>query len=511
MSEQIIASGMTADQLVELLKNTKAKNAHKALSYFDGEQECQMEHLLSDPQKGRLKWREKGLIPRYRNITKAVVEKSGMLFNNTAPDLQVESNETVNEQATERLYHELDKIEWIEFFNNFDQLVRLLKTGVLLVQYNSEAKKLVLDILHRGNSEVILNPSTREVETLIYRTWQNEGVAGYRVVDSTQYVDLLEQKDGKIVITNQEPNPYGMVPVVPFYDTTTPRTGFWVEPAMDLISMNEMYNLHLTDSEYAISWAKIPTLFTNCKVQQDSLETFEVAQVGTSILPRQIPSTGQMMGGPGRIVQLDDNNTTSPFADYKSPSIDITPLDSVVEGWVRAFASDWSVRINAGGTGGATSGFQLVVEELPNLELRKQRQRMFENGFRRFYRVLANVINLSEPNTFQEDAEVCVEFTDPQLPIESKDQEEIWALRIAEGRATEIDYFIDVLGLNAQEAKDKYREVVEFNLSKPLIESELQQELGIINNPIVEEIVVPNPVPNSEEVAPVITSTTMQE
>jgi hypothetical protein len=97
------------------------------------------------------------------------------------------------------------------------------------------------------------------------------------------------------------------------------------------------------------------------------------------------------MAGPGSAVVLDSMGVDSPFVRYENPDIDIKPLNEVVDSWIKSFAGDWSVRIEVAGQGRAQSGFQLIVEESDNLDLRKQRQRMFESGFKRLYRVLAAV------------------------------------------------------------------------------------------------------------------------
>lgn len=461
-NESVLTGGLTASQWVELLNGDEAKQAHKALCYFDGEQEELMVKLLSDPNRGRRKWQERGIIPRYRNLTKMIVEKSGMLFKDKPPEFEiyVGNSDVEDEAQTKKLADELYKTEWVETFTNLDQVVRLLKTGLVLVQYNKDEGQLVFDILTRANAQVLINPSTRAVESLIYRTSDCGDTETFRIITPLLVIDLLKVKE-KVTVVNSEPNPHGIVPVATFYDTNVPRNGFWAPASYDIVSMNEMVNLHLTDSEYAISWAKLPTLFTNMKFQNDEVETYSIEQIGTNALPRMVPSQESLLGGPSRAIMMDSAGVDSPFIKYESPKVDIAPLDEVVDGWIKAFAEDWSVKISGKDNSRATSGFQLLVEEIDNLDLRKRRQRMFEAGFKRFFKVLTAVMNTIKPGYFNDNAELFVDFPDPFLPVDTKEQEEVWTARIAEGRASDVDYFVEVHGLSRTEAEEKVREVIE--------------------------------------------------
>ena len=466
---QVIAMGLTARQWVEMLNSDKAKKARKALNYLDGQQETEMELLLSDPNKGRKQWRERGFIARYRGLTKMVVEKSGQLFKDKAPAFEIfqEGSVVVDDNETKLFMDEMYKTEWQEFFINVDQVVRLLKTAIVLIQYDNDERKMVLDVLHRGNCQVVINPATRGIDALIYRTSEDGGSATYRIITKEQFIDLAEEKDGpnsKIVVTAVNDNPFLTVPAVQFYDTTVPRSGFWNEASHELIGLNELVNLHLTDSEFAISWAKRQTPITNCVVTSGNSEVMEAVEVFGSALPKLQPATQSAIAGPDRGIFLDSSGVDSPFFEYKGPNVDFQTLDSVVDNWIKSFAADWSVRIRASGEGQAQSGFQVVVEEMPNLELRQQRQRMFEAGFKRFFRVFRTVIStVSGTKNFKETSELFVEFPNPNLPVDTKVQEEVWSMRIKENRATVIDYLMETQGLSEDEANEKWKEIKAFN------------------------------------------------
>lgn len=231
--------------------------------------------------------------------------------------------------------------------------------------------------------------------------------------------------------------------------------------------MNEALNLHLTDAEFAISWAIRPTLFTNCKFANEGGSTnLEVSDRLTK-LPRLEPSLPSVLGGPDRGVYLNSQGVDSPILEYKSPPVEFKAITDVINGWISAVSQDWSVRIKSAGEGSANSGFQLVVEELDNLTLRQLRQKMFANGFKRMYKVIAKLSSFTGLN-MPVEYELFATFNDPKLPVNQKENEEVWSIRISEGRATVIDYFMQEKDMSKEEAEAKWQEIKQFqDINKP--------------------------------------------
>jgi len=472
--EKALVAGYTPSQLVQMLDGNEAEFAAKALNYLDGKQEQELVAVLNDSDKGRKDWKKRGFIARHRNLTKMIVEKSGMLFKDSTPLLEIRANgsKEVNTAASESLMNLLDATEWQEVMINMDSVVRLLKTAILLVQWDDNNQTIVFDILHRANCNVIIDPLTKQIAVLIQRTGCSGDSEYYRVWTAETIYDLVTVSQ-KTSVVDESPNSYGAIPATVFYDTTSPRAGFWVEAARDLVNVNEMYNLHLTDSEFAISWAKRPSLFTNCSLDGYSDESLEVVSVPGSVLPRSVSRSPSITGGPDIAIVLGSSNGDAPFIDYKSPQIDIKPMDEVVQGWIKQTAADWSVRVRADGEKSANSGFQVVVEEVPNLELRQTRARMFEASFKRLYRALVIVTNGALPA----DQQLFAVFPKPNLPVDPKEEEAVWTMKITAGRATEIDYFVEVKGLTPDEAMAKWIEITEFNAAKTKITSAIAPEV----------------------------------
>lgn len=457
------------NKLINKLGSEEAKFARKALCYYDGNQIEEIEKFLAKSDGFRKHWREKGMIPRTRNITKAIVDKSGLLFNGPAPKLEVYQKGQINQAATDSLIQLLEGANWIETFINFDNQVRLLKTGLILVQYDADNNKLIFDALHQGNSIVTIDPNTREItELLVALSTDEDGddISSYRHFTIDKITDYYINPELKALqIIGEFENLYGCVPVAPFHDTSTPRYGIWNIIPTDLVGLNEMYNLHLMDSEYSAAWSKVKTLFTNAEIGDDSMGTVTWVDPASGI-PRQVPAQPSAVGGPGRVVQIDAG-PNSVYLEYKGPDVTLTPIEDMFSQWVKDFAADWSVRLTASGNASATSGFQLIVEEMPNLELRKQRQKMFAAGFARFYQVIAKVVAGIPGINIPMDAQLYTTFQSPALPIDDKAQEEIWSRKISEGRASRVDYFMEVQNLTREEAISKVAEIDAFNIVQP--------------------------------------------
>lgn len=443
---------------MDLFNKKNAQLTRKIEDYFDGNSKP---HLLEFMNTYRANGLKKGQQARTRNIFRPIVEKSGMLFGHRPPKLEVYDGDNVNDVASALVQTAFESAKWIEFFTNFDPMLRVLKTLYVMPQVDPISRRWVFVELNQDNCALKQN-IFGDIELLLYCTGKNyDDTMRYTVWTPLEYWEIdVDGHGGEIEVPgSRQPNPYGLVPAAAFHDTTVPRHGKeWNTPTTDLIEISDIYNLHLTDSEFSAMWVKSPTLFTNAQIQGGSTETFEVRQVYGEALPRYVPTSSPgFVGGPGTVVGLESNGEPI-YLDYKGPSPDLTGLDQMVKQWVMDFASDWSVQLMVEGNGAADSGFKLVVKELPNLELRKKRMKMMQGGFMRLYEIMipmAASVGITLPDT----AQLWVDFGEPNLPIDEKATEEVWSRRINEKRATRVDYFIEVKGMTKEEAEAKVAEI----------------------------------------------------
>ena len=462
-------------KFVSLFDQDARHLASKVLDYYDGNQSIYLEEILKKIRRNAM---ELGMSARHRNIVKMIADKSGMLFNGKPPVLEVEIDDSRDKDVTDDVQtatclEYFESADWIEFFTNFDVVVRLLKTALVLVYWVQETNCIKFITLDQHNSAVHYDENSGEIDTLIYSTGQTMDDNGnvldnYRIWTETLIQDIIVDHQGEERIISVEDNPYGEIPVAVFHDTNIPRENFWNVIPKDLIEINEIYNIHLSDSEYAAAWNKHQTAITNATIKaDDSSPDFVEKQLYLNPLTRRVQAGGPAaIGGPGRIIELETVGGVAPYFEYKGPNSNLLPMDDMVKNWVIDFAQDWSVNASMAGNGSADSGFKLVVMEMPNLELRKKRQKMFEAGFERLFDVVKTVVNTWAPGSFSDEAELDVSFGQPELPIDEKLNEEVWSRKINEGRASRVDYFMEVKGMTKDEAEEKVREIMAYNSSQ---------------------------------------------
>jgi hypothetical protein len=452
-------------------------HAQKILDFYDGNQKPYLEKTLKEIRRNAM---ESGMQARTRNVLRMIVDKSGMLFSGKPPTLEVEldnpddsvasDTDTIDPKQTVVANQFFDSANWIEFFTNLDAVVRMLKTALVMVYWVEAKNAIKFIILDQHNTAVHYDENTGVLDTLIYATGQTvdaEGniLATYRVWTEGLIQDIVVDSRGEERIINVEANPYLMIPAACFHDTNIPRQGFWNPMPNDLVEVNEIYNIHISDTEYAAAWNKHQTAVTNAEIRaDDSSPDFVEKQLYLNPLTRRVQAGGPAaIGGPGRIIHLETVSGQTTYFEYKGPQVDLLPMDEMFKNMVIDFAADWSVNASIAGNGSADSGFKLIVQEMPNLELRRKRQKMFEAGFERLFEVMKVVVNHWLPSTFSDNAELCVEFHNPELPVDEKNNEQVWSLKIAEGRASRIDYLMEVKGLDEDEALLKLQEIMKFN------------------------------------------------
>lgn len=493
------------------------KAANRLVDYYEGKQLQYVKKILNgqdDFSVGgeRHDWQSRGIIARMRNITKSIVDKSGLLFN-IAPVLSIKKQNSDKLVTDETLNLLLNQADWIEFFQNVDVYTRLLKSTIVLTQrflpqevpttqgmykYNpNNGEGLILHMLHPGNSAVekdalgtiielgyLIDVPSQFIDVYGDKVWS------YRLITPTDIKDFIVTDEGEKII-HEEINVDGIVPAVIFYDTKKPFGCSFPHIPEDLPSLQDFYNLHLCDLEFAIAWQKHKTLFIDRNIKPEFNSNInsgygiplpsspngdeDYSEHSSSFIdfPQQSQASGSM-GGLGSIVQLEnDGSDKAPMVKFDGPETDLQMLQQVVDSVVKQVAHDWDVNIKTEGEGKANSGFQLVVEEINNLNLREKRMYFFRAGLRKMY----NVLTMLYPELTK--GELNVEFAKPQLPVNHKEQQEIWDMKIDGGRATTIDYFMKEEGLSYEQALQRALQIIEDNKK---LNQEPEQQDGFVGD-----------------------------
>jgi hypothetical protein len=488
--------------------NTKeARHANLLVDMYEGRQRKHLVDMLDGKCEGfgkRVEWRNRGIVPRTRNITKAIVDKSGLLFNRP-PVLSIHIPNSLKLVTDENFNAIMESADWLEMFQNVDAYSRLLKSVVVLQQryvpedtitvngqYRFDAtngEALLLTILHRGNSVVKMNPQRTKITALAFLTdVDSDGDTddldddcwGYRLITPEEIVDVLVTNsrsassgnagDQKETIVNRQPNPDGFVPACFFYDINKPRSGYFVDVPEDIRAIQEMVNLHLTDLEFAVAWQKQKTAFVTGNIvnndENSGSQVVPAAQHGFTPggavyndIPFYQQKVSTSLGGLGSLIKLGlDDSGQAGSIKFEGPDTDLLKLQEVIDSLAEAVANDWDVQLKMGGQGNATSGFQLIVEEVANLNLRERRAQSMIAGLRRFYEITKQLY----PNLLTEGV-LQAKFAPPNLPVNRAELEQIWTAKIAANRATIVDYFMEVEGMTEAEALDKMARTIKLN------------------------------------------------
>lgn len=459
----------------KILNDRDARMARKSLDYYDGKQLTHMVELLNHPQRGRRNWQDRGYFPLFRNLTKSVVERSGMLFNSGMPTVSYYDLGTsnINDTVATLLGDYLHDSHFNEFLINCDDTVRLLKTIWILIDYDATEDKYSFNLLHEGNCEMRFENGATEPTWLAYVRDSEDDDTSLRVITSDKYEDWVISKTELIQGANtftqsraekvgEFDNPYGFIPVSTWHDTKLPRNGRECEADYDLVNLNEALNLFMTDINYAGAWSLRKTLFTNASFGDTTIEETFAQSSGNTYnqkLLLQSPSSNSAIAGPDQAVVVDTRGVDAPFIDYKGPEFNLNQLVDLWKFMIEGICHDWSVSINFDGNGTANSGFQLVVQEIPNLELRNKRQRMAEMAIQR---IIGNML-LMHTSIYGTSfiGDVYVEFPEAELPIDVSSKDKLWYDRIDNKVASRQDYLMNVMGMTLEEANEK---VVEINL-----------------------------------------------
>lgn len=475
--------------------NEDAIDCNTLMDFYRDDQLKYVKMMLDGSYKGgygkRRDWGKRGMIPRYRNITKSVVDKSAMVFNSPPVFETYNSNKTMIDNSTFDTI--MQNADYLPFWQNAASMVRLLKSVVIYNQkyiplgsvtenqiyrfnpFNGES--LMQTVTHHGNSEVIMDPSGRFIIEYAYLMnldneyydadlKESDQAKQYCVVTPNE-IETWIFKDDKDILVDVIPNIEGFVPAFFHHDVRKPIYGYWNKPGIDLGQLNEILNLHITDTEFAVTWSKQKTLFTN--------GTFGEGNASQQMIPAALPghtdpgalyndlqgfsnSGDSPVIGLGAIVQVtSDDSGRDPMIKFDGPTSDLDKLHQVISALSEDVANDWDVNVRIEGRGSANSGFQLVVESMDGLNLRAKQIQFFQASFRIMYEILQRMYpELPAGNLY-------VSFAPPSLPVNEKERDANWVSRISTNRASVIDYLMEENDLTEEEAVEKATKIKAYN------------------------------------------------
>jgi len=403
------------------------QSASKALDFYDGYQLYWLEQTLDDSVKGIKQWRRRRVEPLYTNITKKIVDRSALSYNEQ-PERQVLVNDEIDEDATALYLELLDAGEFEAVMDSADSVCRLLKSVVLLAQpvkpENEDPEKLMFSVLHRGNCDVHYNFKTGEVDSLLYFSGGCGPRGGelYHYWDCHHIIDLEVQRDksGEVMDCRELSkieNEIGSIPATVLWDTNKPRCGFWPKCSWEeLVSANEALNMFSTEVAFNAGFQAFGALFTNAKILDDQVI------------------------GPDAVVQVKQEAGESVFLEYRAPDINLDKFKEWFQEYESMIADNWGVNLKVSGSASADSGFKLVVEEIWSLMTRRSRLKAATAYEKRMYKVILAISDAREWG-LPADSELSVKFPEPRLPVNEKEAHDIRKEELGIGVLSKEDFW----------------------------------------------------------------------
>lgn len=496
---------------------SELRRANYLIDLFEGNQLKYVENTLDGKVGGgkgaRKNWRARGYVPRAMNVIRPIIEKGGMLFNDPPKYEILPATSADAKPIVDAKFNEILAVADFQEFaaGALDPYTRLLGAVCVLQQKlipgvveteggiyrfnSSRGDALVPLLLHRGNCVILMNSTRTRILELAYITkgtidseeWE------YRLINDQEIIDirvspLKPKREEREIVLNLVPNPDGFVPASMFYDTAKPRQGVWPRISEDMISAQEMLNAHLTDLKFAMDRGLGATLV----LQDLEVDGAEQAPHMVTVVndrtnkPARVanPEEEGLDLGIGSVLSLKTGKKSDGGSAYMlQANVNLQEQADIVRQMLQDLAGNWGVRLKTAGDGAASSGFQLVVEEMDNLQLREKRSKSFQAAFRRFYEVTRELY----PELT--DGELQVDFADPNLPVNKAEELKIWTDKINAGLASYEDYFEKVEGLSAEEASARALEIRMKNLAGnvPMILTLLQK--GVIDSAMASKLI----------------------
>lgn len=419
--------------LLDNLRGYQRASARQAVDYLDGEQLPHFEEYLNTPGSGIKNWRDRGVLPLWENITGLIVDRSAQTYQQEPERIVINENGDEIEAGTQAYSELIENSNLGETLEDADLLARLLNASIVVAQYNDETGAVYFSAVSQHNADCMWNRPSQRLDSMIYcggGVGSNGGMI-YHYWDAEKVLDLeVRMLDaagtnlnygtqitiGGATVIDSRPHPYGLVPGAVLYDVKPPRAGFWGKRKWEqLINFNLGINMFHTEMKFNQRFQSFGQIITNAEVPAD------------------------VIFGPDSIIKIKQQHPDDIiFFEYKAPTAISVAIKSFSD-WLDSFreniGQEWGVNIKVAGEGSADSGFKLVVEELPGLQLRKKRQKPADTFEQALYQVC---LALSEAHGLGlvQGTRLKVKFPEPELPVNLKEKEEIRQMKLASKTAS---------------------------------------------------------------------------
>lgn len=378
----------------------------RKLDFYNDEQR---EHILKEIAT-RYKWPEK-LLPVSVNVVKKITRALSMVSLQDATRLV---NGTEQDAA---IYSEIeDSAALPSKMKQANRYTKLL--GNVLLRPVWRDGKMDLDVLTGDILDVLTGDSPEDLQAVLVTLYSEDNGAGqvqYSLWTAEEY-RLLDYR-GNVI--QSEPNPYGVLPFVPVWNSPPTET-FWLQGASDLMMIQDAINQRLSDLFYTLQFQGFGVGY----VRGNGVDSDEVLNIGP----------GSMMTLPkdGEIGFAAPN---APIADSLAAIEFLTKYAALTNGLPAATMSP---------DPSEESGVAKIVGNRELEELRRDDIAAFARVEGQLFALFRTVWNVHSPGRqMGEAATLTVDFYDPKPTSSGAEQLKEWEGLLALGLLSPVDIMIE--------------------------------------------------------------------
>lgn len=484
---QNVTSEALAKQALAVMLNTASKNRRqnmqKRLDYFN---DIQLNYLDSLLAQQFAKYQSMKLQKEFFNLTKLVIDELSVIYNEE-PDRTVNDAKEVD---GERFAKIVEDSQLNLVMDTALRLAKLCKTVLVKPVWRSE--KIEYDILTPNIFDVIQDPlDPTKAKGIIYafqRDIANDTPTGNNsarsqdkmAVDDTIYYywdaekhftfsySFNEKKEILVDIVNNPDNPdninpYGVLPFVVVRDGY-PVDNFFIEGGDDLINVNEILNIKLTEKNYLT------------KMQSFSVPVRKGADSKTALIL-----------DPSMTVDLPADDDVSTGSDFRfvSPDAKISELENDIEARLRRIAIKYHLNPDmfvASGTRSSADSLQMQNYRL-GLIIKRDKPifRLAEIGL---FELTKIINNYHSNEKIAESATLSIDYSDLEIPVTMAEQDQHLLLLSNNGLLTKKDW-VKIVNKDIQDDKEAEAYLAEVEEEKQAAVKSMQEtmKLSLGDNP----------------------------
>jgi len=380
----------------------------KRLDFFHDRQltrlEEQLSQLFSDPSS---------MVKVELNLVKKIIRSLCQLYRVPA------KREIEGSEKDKELFQSISERAALDVkLKSAHRYTKLLKTILLRPVWRNG--KLDLDILTGNILDVETGDSPEELLKVLITDYGSSGK-----IEEVEYSlwtpETYQRLDYQGYVLAEEENPYGVLPFLPVWDYPPTSSEFWLPGGDDLISLQEMINLKITDLSYLIRQ-----------------QSFGVGWIKSG------KGGGQVRADPGTLIELPLDKDSG--IGFESQKAEIKEVVDAIDRLIKWAAMSNGLSVSTVDTK-STREFSAAAKVVDTEELRELREddktlwRTYEKKLFELIRVIWNRHNPKEK--ISEDAKLFIDFYDPKISTNQKDQVAQWEFLLNIGTISPVDIVLE--------------------------------------------------------------------